>query len=55
MFLVKLSTLMTIIGGSEEKVPEKEFIDGAARKSRREGHLLLVGDPGNFYFIYTTL
>lgn len=52
MFLVKLSTLMTIIGGSEEKEKKKEFVDGAARKSRREGHLLLVGDPGIFYLYY---
>lgn len=58
MFLVKLATLMTIIGGSEEEQKNRKKIDfdGGARKSRREGHLLLVGDPGtihmSLYLIY---
>lgn len=54
MFLVKLATLLTVIGGSgteEEEEDEgveagKENVVKGARKSRREGHLLLVGDPG---------
>lgn len=50
MFLLKLATIMTIIGGSEgEKDSEEEAEEsnnGGARKSRKEGHLLLVGDPG---------
>ena len=52
MFLVKLATLMTIIGGSDmrstaerENEPFDEESTGV-RKNRREGHLLLVGDPG---------
>ncbi len=35
MFLVKLAVLLTVIGGS------------AGEGDRREGHILLVGDPGN--------
>ena len=45
MFLVKLATLMTIIGGSEAEINDAQM-SGGARKSRREGHLLIVGDPG---------
>lgn len=49
MFLLKLATLMTIIGGcssseGERNVDEEE--ENGARRSRKEGHLLLVGDPG---------
>ena len=45
MFLLKLATLMTIIGGCESVDRDHEFENGA-RRSRKEGHLLLVGDPG---------
>ena len=52
LFLVKLATLMTVIGGCEMTVDSAEGLHqqdqevSGARKSRREGHLLLVGDPG---------
>ena len=45
MFLLKLATLMTIIGGCES-VDRDHDTENGARKSRKEGHLLLVGDPG---------
>lgn len=51
MFLVKLACLMTVIGGCEytnncdNNDTEGDSTSGA-RKSRKEGHLLLVGDPG---------
>lgn len=47
MFLLKLATLMTIIGGCESVDHETtDSVESGARKSRKEGHLLLVGDPG---------
>lgn len=55
MFLVKLATLMIVIGGSDMRkdVESSEFEfefeeeeSTGVRKNRREGHLLLVGDPG---------
>lgn len=47
MFLLKLATLMTIIGGCESMDRDNEFeFENGARRSRKEGHLLLVGDPG---------
>ena len=54
MFLVKLATLMTVIGGSDMRSTEERenepFEDSTGvRQSRREGHLLLVGDPGKEY------
>ncbi len=48
MFLVKLATLMVVIGGcdaSKAEDAQNNELSGA-RKSRKEGHLLLVGDPG---------
>lgn len=45
MFFLKLATLMTIIGGSDTTSCETNNESGP-RKSRKEGHLLLVGDPG---------
>lgn len=42
MFLVKLAVLLTVIGGAD--VPDPG--DDRPRRARREGHLLLVGDPG---------
>lgn len=51
MFLVKLATLLTVIGGSdlrsgEERDNEPFEESTGVRQNRREGHLLLVGDPG---------
>lgn len=46
MFLVKLATLMTIIGGSDTGQGWSDEEAQGARRSRKEGHLLLVGDPG---------
>ena len=51
MFLVKLATLMTVIGGSDmrniEDCENEPFEESTGvRTNRREGHLLLVGDPG---------
>lgn len=49
MFLMKLATLMTIIGGCESEDHDTEIeneTQNGARKSRKEGHLLLFGDPG---------
>lgn len=47
MFLLKLATLMTIIGGCDAVISERDCEnESGARKSRKEGHLLLVGDPG---------
>lgn len=44
LHLVKLTVLMTVIGGSAET--EGPDAGAACRGSRREGHLLLIGDPG---------
>lgn len=41
MFLVKLAVLLTVIGGSSASSSET-----SAESARREGHILLVGDPG---------
>lgn len=47
MFLLKLATLMTIIGGCDAVAAERDCEnESGARRSRKEGHLLLVGDPG---------
>lgn len=57
MFLLKLATVMTIIGGSESEKnsDDSEEENGGARKSRKEGHLLLVGDPGKHLDHYNCL
>jgi DNA replicative helicase MCM subunit Mcm2 (Cdc46/Mcm family) len=46
MFLPKLAVLLTLIGGclaDEDEINENRT---GARSHRREGHILLVGDPG---------
>lgn len=47
LHLVKLAVLLTIIGGSSSaEEAESGGSGGGARRHRKEGHLLLVGDPG---------
>ena len=49
LHLVKLAILLTIIAGCDDNGEGNKVVDvvgGGARKHRREGHLLLVGDPG---------
>lgn len=44
LHLVKLAVLLTVIGGSSSEDSDVESV--GARRHRKEGHLLLVGDPG---------
>lgn len=54
LHLVKLAVLLTVIGGCDQEAADgMDGVDpvphdrpGGARRHRREGHLLLVGDPG---------
>ena len=45
MFLVKLAVLLTVIGGSSASSSSSET---SSESARREGHILLVGDPGKY-------